>query len=236
MKLKDILARELKAWPTDVIHDHCVQSDETTRVYFGGPHAEIFLSERADETVGVKVTRAEWQAAVEALKAEQAAELKWPDGAEFMGTTKEGDPKVFYRNVGGDYEYRYERDTCWSKNTGNPSHVPLIPRPTERAVEWDGDGEPPVGTECEWHPNVHGWVKVKILGRDGADTWYRAAGEEHSQTCRNMAFFRPILTKEQIAAEERMADAYAMCAIAPSLSNVDAIALYDAFYRKQVAE
>lgn len=72
-----------------------------------------------------------------------------------------------------------------------------------KVVEWDGEGEPPVGIECEWHPNVHGWVKVKILGRDGSDTWYRASGEEHSQTCRNMAFFRPIRTAKQVAAEER---------------------------------
>lgn len=75
-----------------------------------------------------------------------------------------------------------------------------------KVVEWDGEGEPPVGIECEWHPNVHGWVKVKILGRDGSDTWYRASGEEHSQTCRNMAFFRPIRTAEQVAAEERKSE------------------------------
>lgn len=68
---------------------------------------------------------------------------------------------------------------------------------------WAGEGHPPVGTVCEWHPNVHGWVEVTILGRDGDCTWYRVKGEEASQTCRHMAFFRPIRAPEQIAEEER---------------------------------
>lgn len=70
---------------------------------------------------------------------------------------------------------------------------------------WSGEGLPPIGTTCEWHPSVHGWVEVTILGRHGEDTWYIGKGEEHSQTCRNMSFFRPIRTAEQIAAEERKA-------------------------------
>lgn len=106
-----------------------------------------------------------------------------------------------------------------------------------KVVEWDGEGEPPVGIECEWHPNVHGWVKVKILGRDGSDTWYRASGEEHSQTCRNMAFFRPIRTAEQVAAEEREKAISDMMEVTSDgiscIGQDDALALYKAGYRKQ---
>ena len=67
MKLVQLLAKELKEWPVkegeyNKETDHCVQSDKTSQVFFCGSHGEIFLSERADETAGVRVTRSEWQA------------------------------------------------------------------------------------------------------------------------------------------------------------------------------
>ena len=76
MKLVDILARELKAWPAPKSllsgsTDYCCQSDNTTEVYFGHGRTPIFLSKRAEDTEGVRVTRAEWQAAVDALNADR---------------------------------------------------------------------------------------------------------------------------------------------------------------------
>ena len=67
MKLVQLLAKELKEWPVKECEynkesDYCVQSDKTSQVFFCGSHGEIFLSERADETSGVRVTRSEWQA------------------------------------------------------------------------------------------------------------------------------------------------------------------------------
>ena len=67
MKLVQLLAKELKEWPVkegecNKESDYCVQSDTTSQVFFCGSHGEIFLSERADETSGVRVTRSEWQA------------------------------------------------------------------------------------------------------------------------------------------------------------------------------
>lgn len=67
MKLVQLLAKELKEWPVkegeyNKESDYCVQSDQTSQVFFCGPYGEIFLSERADETSGVRVTRSEWQA------------------------------------------------------------------------------------------------------------------------------------------------------------------------------
>jgi hypothetical protein len=77
----------------------------------------------------------------------------------------------------------------------------LVQRPPKQ--HWTGEGLPPVGTVCEWHPNHDGWVQVEILGRSGEETWFRRDGHESSETCLRMAFFRPIRTPEQIAAEER---------------------------------
>lgn len=79
MKLVDILARELKVWPEPKSllsgsADYCCQSDNTTEVYFGYGRTPIFLSRRAEDTEGVRVTRAEWQAAVDALNAPKVVE------------------------------------------------------------------------------------------------------------------------------------------------------------------
>lgn len=68
---------------------------------------------------------------------------------------------------------------------------------------WNGEGLPPVGTTCEWRPSIDQLIVVTILGRDGDETWFRRKGNQFSETCVNMAFFRPIRTPEQIAAEER---------------------------------
>ena len=108
--------------------------------------------------------------------------------------------------------------------------------------EWNGEGLPPIGTVCEWHPSVHGWIEVTILGRDGEDTWYRVKGESHTDTCRNMSFFRPIRTPEQIAAKVRSkaCDEIYGVLTGPTVERKGntsdmAEALYDAGYRKQVA-
>jgi hypothetical protein len=124
----------------------------------------------------------------------------------------------------------------------------LIPRRVEPAP-WNGEGLPPVGTVCEWHPNNDGWIQVEILGHSGEETWFRRDGHELSETCLRMAFFRPIRTPEQIAAEERIAELNKMIGCindhpnkypgATHLTQLkiqeDAcIDLYDAGYRKQV--
>ena len=107
-----------------------------------------------------------------------------------------------------------------------------------RPIIWSGSGLPPVGTVCEWHPSVHGWVTVTILGRDGDCTWYRVRGEEASQTCRHMTFFRAIRTPEQIAAEEKgCAVTDMLCIVSgPDLKGRGVTnqleALHDAGYRK----
>jgi len=81
MKLVDILARELKEWPADSVS--CVQdADREVRFYGGTCHYDFVASSLADKDDEVwlsdgipyagKVTRAQWQAAVDALKAESA--------------------------------------------------------------------------------------------------------------------------------------------------------------------
>lgn len=109
---------------------------------------------------------------------------------------------------------------------------------------WDGEGLPPVGTTCEWHPSSDQIIVVTILGRDGDETWFRRKGAEDSETCLRMAFFSPIRTPEQVAAEKMKQDAIALFDVlnpgckwhkAPEDVQGRYIAAVEDGYRKQVA-
>lgn len=87
MKLVDILARELKVWPDDL---ECAHQDHDGEIrFYGGKEETIRFDFMAQEKAhdrgvnresrtGSRITRAEWQAAVDALNAPKVVE--W-DGA-----------------------------------------------------------------------------------------------------------------------------------------------------------
>lgn len=262
MKLKDILARELKAWP-ESWGIFCVASkidgadvawfDYRSPVFKGGAwqdvgSVELLLSQEPEDRNEVVVRRFEWQDAVEALKAEQVAELKWPDGAEFSGCGVVG---IFYRNVNpGQFERWSPNESKWFTFNGSPMYTPLIPRPTERAVEWDGVGVPPVGTVCAVLNSTLGdpaWERCTILYSGKHRVMYDSEScEERVAFIQDLKFRKAkvIRTQEQIAAEDREKAinemVYGACGCEPDGNNTTAFVLcgllYDAFYRKQVAE
>jgi hypothetical protein len=63
MKLIELLARELKEWPSDCSSGYCVQSDDDGEVFFGDPAKSVWLSANADDSETARVTREEWAAA-----------------------------------------------------------------------------------------------------------------------------------------------------------------------------
>jgi len=73
-------------------------------------------------------------------------------------------------------------------------------RPTQQA--WDGKGLPPVGTVCEYYADEDSWRQCEIVAhKDGkAVVWVNHA---HIWSTSSGAGFRPLKTKEQLAAEER---------------------------------
>lgn len=103
------------------------------------------------------------------------------------------------RCVVGSESLRLDSNAIANTAGNKHSWILVVSRP----VIWSGEGLPPVGTVCEWHPNQDGWVKVEILGHNGEETWFRRDGHTSSETCLRMAFFRPIRTPEQIADENR---------------------------------
>jgi len=198
MKLIDILARELKEWPAGV--ESLSQLKGTGYIINGkGFDGRAFDSmQLADETriAGAIVTRAQWQAAVDALKAAESA-------------------------------------------------VPV----------WQGVGLPPVGTVCEVLNRNLGnaeWERCTILYSGKHRVVYSSEScEERTAFIDSLLTFRQlrfIRTPEQIAADEREKAVKAMIEdsqpdySAGELLNASeyvecaVYALYDAGYRKQVAQ
>lgn len=120
------------------------------------------------------------------------------------------------------------------------------------AAEWDGEGLPPVGIDCEWlwSSTIGEYVAVRVVGHDEDRAVVRfissdRKGEYDSDRQHNdygYPIFRPMRTPEQIAAEERKVaidemlalDNYPKGALAGGLMSRRAFceALYDAGYRK----
>lgn len=117
------------------------------------------------------------------------------------------------------------------------------------AAEWNGEGLPPVRTVCLTTDRGRDF-EVRILAY--ADKSGRQAvmvedatggvnqGELHSWMA-HMCDFRPILSAEQIEAEERLAGIKEIERVAKTGEHLDipmrsATALWDAGYRKQVAK
>lgn len=73
-----------------------------------------------------------------------------------------------------------------------------------RSPAWNGEGLPLVGTVCEaWHSGTHqGEVTVLFIGKQTAVLRNHSHGDEQHGALASYKF-RPILTPEQIAAEER---------------------------------
>lgn len=251
MKLVDILARELKVWPEGEWGS--VGQSESGALHNGniGRH-DRWTPEKftlATDWIKAIVTRAEWQAAVEALKAEKAAELKWPDGAtHYVPPQEKNENGVFYLVFNDNAIYSWALLKSGVDNGGpvygeiNRHHLPdTIPRPTERAFEWDEYGFPSVGVSCEFTSNDgHNWKGCKILYADEVSI---LTGEFEGKPDRRLlrkcdadVKFRPIRTQEQIEAEERKKAINEMILLDEkgSLSRTHFCGLlYDASYRKQ---
>lgn len=129
---------------------------------------------------------------------------------------------------------------------GWPEYEPTwaaIERRTSGAVQWNGEGLPPVGTVCEYK-RVHEWQKVEVFAvkpnYNGSQTVLVTYENGCWAGCAEPSSFRPVRTPEQIAAEDRDKAIAEMVETARKATGfgqnrADYAALYDAGYRKQVA-
>lgn len=72
-----------------------------------------------------------------------------------------------------------------------------------KQAEWDGEGLPPVGLECEWLAiGDHDWMKVKVLAYHEDEVWLQPLNGAQSFTVGNPDDFRPIRSEAERKREE----------------------------------
>lgn len=119
---------------------------------------------------------------------------------------------------------------------------------SQESVEWDGEGLPPVGVECEWiGGGLHygDWGLVVVRAYHGDYAWIEKLRDNSIDTVRNPAHFRPVETPAQKSARERdnaVVDMYVECGGDSSDIGHETMdtemylncqSLYDAGYRKE---
>lgn len=164
---------------------------------------------------------------------------KAPIDATHYGNTSSG-TVCYYKIRERGYQYMYEDEIYgyWrdGKN-GEPSHKPIIPRPTQ----WQGpqDGLPPVGMVCEYDDSSGSFRKGEVLchikgniGHTIALIQYPEGGYDANSDPKR---FRPIQSDRDRAIEEMFDIVCGKVTITKeqwSEAKPIAYALYDAGFRK----
>ena len=160
---------------------------------------------------------------------------KAPEGAQYYSASDDGF-YTFYRHIEeSTYEIFYCGGTRWVLRVGTPEeHCTSIPRP---AQAWNGEGLPPAGAVCEMNHDcwpVSRWLKVTVKYAS-AEYFITFDGSCEQHWHARGVQFRPILTPEQIAADERDKAIKAIVGLiesADSRGMTIAEAIYSAGYRK----
>jgi hypothetical protein len=240
MKLVDILARELNVWPSGCE----IIDQDSDRACYADYSDMLVLSatSRADDFSDGKVTRAEWQTAVDALKAtkEKVMDIDWSKAPEgfpiWIESRYAADPSDWHRQEGDHFiDRKGGRWDQWQIDNGEAVvHLPPL--------IWNGSGLPPAGTVCELRAhklNEWGRALIKFASRNVV-VWDWEGEPEISGLWTSYAHeveIRPIRTPEQIAVEEMKSYTAEICELlgwSPDYpgSVRDAKRLYDAGYRK----
>ncbi len=154
---------------------------------------------------------------------------KAPEGTTHYHIGEDINP---WRKIEGTVAYEHYRGKWLRVNSFNEGCMPgyYVPIPQET---WDGQGLPPVGTNCEYRSN-DGWLQCEVVAhRNNAAVVLNHHYEADFVPPQDL---RPLLTPEQIAAEEREAGISDMQTITDGAGPTvyaKLSALYDAGYRRQ---
>lgn len=162
MKLVDILARELKVWPHSddasasqdpdkeiAFFEHSDQSITTGYQSWSGnsyiSRSLIALKDLASDWKTAKVTRAEWQAAVDALNApkDDAQTDDTVSVRQFIGRGW----RIPVYNIDEIGIINWPRRVYSFDLPPSLRDLDVKPKAEPKPVEWDGKGLPPVGSE-----------------------------------------------------------------------------------------
>lgn len=252
MKLVDILAKTLTVWPDDFDvmfvtqdSDGCVYGwrdnepmiQSGTWTWADGRSHKDFTSWRpgvyqlAEDRKEVIVTRAQWQAAVDALRAEESAdpEIDWskaPEDATHFSPAYEGYNDLWAKTDGNRWMYRSMNASKWHYGPPPEQDEYYVERPLRPAESlslnhqevgritrvWNGEGLPPIGIKVDVLLAGNGsylpltpqeWqpMTMKYKSVDFC-VFEREDGQEFPMWNPQYSKFRPIRTAEQIAAKE----------------------------------
>lgn len=169
-------------------------------------------------------------------------EIDWNKGPEgaigFAEGLRPGHDTIWYRQKpNGDLEYcTDDHHDVWMESFLMPENV--VWRKAE-VSSWNGEGLPPVVTECEAKNALSGeWIRVKVIDHQGST---------QSAVCREIGTdklwwsdsFRPIRTPEQIEENEREARVEALREIIKRVERAGgdpAIAIEASGYRITTAQ
>lgn len=150
----------------------------------------------------------------------------WPNGANYAvqdadGTVKFAKTLTYLHYLAGEWRSNenghdwIHRDKPFEGNfvtewTADDNHSAVISMARyeceiskketgkQSADEWNGEGLPPVGCECEYISNGTSWGKVKVIGLDGEKIVIRPSGEiYYAITPSNKDVFIPFRTEEE---------------------------------------
>ena len=177
---------------------------------------------------------------IERLKADESL---WPDGAEYCD--HEGDFYQFFALAG----MRWFRLVGGKWLRHGPALPPLsFPRPkpaddwVDGLPEWDGQGLPPSGIDCEvWFDDGREcWHKARVLCEHSIENNLMAVVLEHEPHENKLMWvdqFRPLRTRAEREREEVIKAAVKVCRYPDSTTTrSDAEALYDANLLRKPAE
>lgn len=228
MKLVDILARELKEWPENVNsifqdYDGELRLLGDVRTSLSGIYMQDLCEDYLRAHLGAEmtgVTHAQWQAAVDALKAgkEKVMVIDWSKAPEgfplWLEGTNAGHRKAsgWYREKGLVYEgaHGIQWRACREGQFFTVHRQPALD-------SWTGEGLPPAGEVCEVDggSSADGWGRC-VIRYSSADVIVFKRDERgfESFDCTGGKYsFRPIRTTEQIAAEERETNSFELFSV-----------------------
>ena len=134
MKLVELLAKEMDKWPEGCTCGYCVQANESTEVFFGGPARSIFLSAMADDHEDARVTTEQWQA--------ERDRQKCGEWKRHRGGKRPVDPsvRVECRMRNGDVEESSAGGFMWDHNGAEDDVMKyrVISQPQAEEVEYRG--------------------------------------------------------------------------------------------------
>lgn len=209
MKLVDILARDLPIWP---VHAETISQSFGGMIFFvpvGLKVQEIHRLELADDWREAAVTRAQWQAAVDALQSNRSETVHIIQPKRLTISTIEGGLRSILLGAlerGMPIKADGVEYAVISHNNYQFELEEIVRCAAVAAKPWNSEGLPPVGTVCELWIRADEWAPCQVIAMDEQDgqpvSVVRYGGGYYAGTNKCL---RPIRTPEQIAAEERQA-------------------------------